>query len=373
MTKRAFTSYFVNNMHLNADNPFPGRLLQARQMRGLSLRELAVKTGDAVSYAALSKYEHGRMAPSSTVLLALADALGQSSDFFFRPFRLQMTEVRFRKKSRMGITVEKAFLEQARNHFERYREIEELVGDTRTYHAPFPQSVVKSSEDAEKLAVRLREKWKLGTDPLPNIQQLLEDQGIKVFELPTEDRQFDGLKAETETGPVVVLASWLNGNLPRKRMTEVHELAHVVLPFAEGTTEADEEKLCARFAGALLLPEESFRAAFGAHRQHLGVGELVGMKQTFGASIMAIMKRAEQLGMITTAVFERFCIFANQHHWRTNGEPGDSSYSQPESCGRFRQLVLRAVAEEIVSSSMGASLLGVDLHSLRKELREVIG
>jgi hypothetical protein len=52
-------------------------------------------------------------------------------------------------------------------------------------------------------------KWNLGVDPLPNVQQLLEDKGIKVFELATEDRQFDGLKAGTDAGPVVVLASWL--------------------------------------------------------------------------------------------------------------------------------------------------------------------
>ena len=360
-------------MPLTADNPFPGRLHQARQMRGLSLRELAVKTGDAVSYAALSKYEHGRMSPSSTVLIALADALGQSPDFFFRPFRLALTDVRFRKKSRLGATDERAFLEQARNYFERYREIEELVGDVRTFHAPFGKSAVRTPGDAEKLATQLRDKWKLGADPLPNVQQLLEDHGIKVFELLTEDRQFDGLKAETEAGPVVVLASWLNGNLPRKRMTEIHELAHIVLPIADGISEAEEEKLCMRFAGAFLLPEQAFRDAFGVHRNHLGIGELVGLKQTFGASIMAIMKRAEQLGLITSTVFEKFCLFANQHHWRSNGEPGDSSYSQPEGCGRFRLLVLRAVAEEMISASSGAEFLGIDLHALRKEMREIIG
>jgi len=39
MTQRTGVSCFVNPMHPHADNPFPGRLLQARQMRGLSLRE----------------------------------------------------------------------------------------------------------------------------------------------------------------------------------------------------------------------------------------------------------------------------------------------------------------------------------------------
>ena len=354
-------------------SPFPRRLLQARQMMGWSLRELSEKIGGTVSYAALAKYEHGKMEPSSGVLLALADALKQSPDFFFRPFRLQLTGIRFRKKSRLSVTAETAFREQACEYFERYQEIEERVGDVRTFNPPFPGKTITAPEQADEFARRLREKWKLGVDPLPNVQQLLEDNGIKVFELATEDRQFDGLKAGTGAGPVVVLASWLNSNLPRKRMTEVHELAHIVLPFIEGTPDREEEPPVARFAGAFLLPEESFKPAFGSHRHHLGVGELIQLKVTFGVSIWAIMKRAEQLGLISPSVYQRFCIYANERQWRTKGEPGDDLYQRPERHGRFRQLVLRAVAEDIISIAKGAELLGVDLAAMRRDLQEVLG
>ncbi|MCC7375766.1 MAG: helix-turn-helix domain-containing protein [Verrucomicrobiales bacterium] len=354
-------------------SPFPRRLLQARQMMGWSLRELSDQIGGAVSYAALAKYEHGKMEPSSGMLLALASALKQSPDFFFRPFRLQLTGIRFRKKSRLSVTAETAFREQACEYFERYQEIEELVGDIRTFTPPFPGESITVPEQAEEFARRLREQWKLGEDPLPNVQQLLEDHGIKVFELATDDRQFDGLKAGTEVGPVVVLASWLNSNVPRKRMTEVHELAHIVLPFAQGTPDRAEEPAVARFAGAFLLPEESFKPAFGAHRSQLGVGELIQLKVTFGVSIWAIMKRAEQLGLISPAVYQRFCIYANEHQWRTQGEPGDALYQRPEHHGRFRQLVFRAIAEDIISMAKGAELLGVDLVALRRELQEVVG
>lgn len=354
-------------------NPFPRRLLQARQMMGWSLRELSEQIGGAVTYAALAKYEHGKMEPSSGVLLALASALEQSPDYFFRPFRLQLTGIRFRKKSRLSVTAETAFREQACEYFERYQEIEELVGDVRTFEPPFSGETITAPEQAEDFARRLREKWNLGVDPLPNVQQLLEDKGIKVFELETEDRQFDGLKADTVAGPVVVLASWLNSNLPRKRMTEVHELAHIVLPFADGTRDRDEEAPVARFAGAFLLPEETFKPAFGPHRNHLGVGELIQMKVTFGVSIWAMMRRAEQLGLISLSVYKRFCIYASEHEWKSKGEPGDELYRRPEHHGRFRQLVLRAVAEDVISRAKGAELLGVDLAALRRELQEVLG
>lgn len=341
-------------------------------MCGLSLRELSEKIDGAVSYASLAKYEHGLMQPSSTVLIALSRALSQSPDFFFRPFRLALSGVRFRKKSLFGRTAEKAFLERAQDHFERYQEIEELVGDVRRFKAPFKGRSVAGPDDAEALAVKLREHWRLGMDPLPNIQELLEDNGIKVFELQTDDHHFDGLKAETENGPVVVLASWLKGNLPRMRMTAVHELAHIVLPLAEGTSEAEEEKYAMRFAGSFLLPEDAFKNAFGKHRHQLGIGELVELKRTFGASIMAIMKRAEQLELISHAASQSFFRYANQHRWRTRGEPGDDQYLRPEGSGRFRRLVLRAVSEDVISVSAGAEHLGIGVHEMRQELRLVI-
>lgn len=49
-------------------------------------------------------------------------------------------------------------------------------------------------------------------------------------------------------------------------MTEAHELPHVVLPFVQGIPDREEEPAVARFAGAFLLPDESLKPAFGAHR-----------------------------------------------------------------------------------------------------------
>lgn len=351
---------------------FGRRLRQARSMRGWSLRQLADKIGGLVSYNALAKYEHGEMNPNGTVLIALADALKQSVDFFSRPFTLQLQNVRFRKKSRLGASAERGFLEQAADYFERYREIEELLGDVRTFTPPFPGARVMKVEDAEAFADRLRAEWELGLDRLPNSLQLLESHGIKVFELPTNDQQFDGLSAETDTGPVIVLASWLNGNRLRKRMTAIHELAHIVLKFPATFTETNEEAAVKIFAGAFLLPRKTFMEAFGRNRRSFSLSELIQLKLTFGVSIMAIMKRAQQLGLINDATYTRFCMAANQQGWRLKGEPGDELYTRPETYGRFRQLVYRAAAEDVIGLSRGATLLNQTLDNFRRDLKGVI-
>lgn len=107
-----------------------------------------------------------------------------------------------------------------------------------------------------------------------------------------------------------------------------------------------EESVAYRFAGAFLLPQEVFVYEFGKFRHRIGLGELMELKDVFGVSMMGIMKRAEQLNMISNKMYMKFCKFANRQGWRKNGEPDDGRCSCEETPGRFRQLVRRAVAEE---------------------------
>jgi Zn-dependent peptidase ImmA (M78 family) len=372
LTKSSVNLFSVN-MPSEPSDVFARRLLQARTMRGFSLRALEAAVSTLVSHNALAKYERGEMMPGSEVLIALAEALSQSVDFFFRPFRVKVNEVRFRKKAKLGVGRQKAIRELAADYVERYREAEELAGDVREFSSPLASGKISTLAEAEEAAATLRKAWHLGLDPLPNIFELMESRGIKVLELPDDDRDFDGLSADTEVGPVVVIASHLNQNLPRKRMTEVHELGHVTAHMADDLDEKTEEKLIGAFAGAFLLPAETFTEAFGKNRHRFAVAELVEIKAHFGVSIMAIMRRARSLGLIEEPTYKNFCITVSRLGWRSKGEPGDDRYVGCESDGRFRQLVRRAVAEESISLSKGAALLGEPLSRVRRDLEQVIG
>jgi Zn-dependent peptidase ImmA (M78 family) len=308
------------------------------------------------------------MMPGSDVLGLLADALGQSPDFFFRPFTLHLKHIKFRKRVRFGVKEEESIRERALEFFERYHEIEELIGDTRKFQGKLQLKPVKTPEEAESAADKLRAEWKLGRDPLPNLSELLESKGIKVFEVDIIDAAFDGFSAETEAGPVIVVAKGLNPL--RKRMTIIHELAHIVLEIAPSVSQKEEEAIAARFAGALLMPKEKFEAEFGRIRKSISLTELIELKVNFGASIWAIMMRARQLELINEAVFVRFCRVASQ--WRSDKkEPGDERYQGNEGHSRFRQLVHRAVAEGQISMSKGAGMLNQGLGELRKDLRDL--
>lgn len=349
------------------------RLQQARRMMGWSLREVAEKTDPRLSHTAIAKYEKGQMMPGSEALIALARALEQPLDFFFRPPLATLNQSpRFRKKSRLSAGEKTRILQHTEDFLERYYEVEDLVGARLDFENPLPTATVNEPEEARAMAKKLRQAWMLGCDPLPNVHELLELKGIKVCVVQSDSDAFDGLSSRTNRGPVVVLASWLNKNLPRKRMTEVHELAHLVLSFPEDITEKQEESLVWSFAGELFLPEESFIDAFGANRTTLSIEELVELKRLFGASIMAIVYRARALGLIDEKLVAAFWKYANHHKWRQRGEPGDDLFQGDESHSRFRQLVLKAVLEEQISLSKAAGLLHRSIHELRQELGDTI-
>jgi Zn-dependent peptidase ImmA (M78 family) len=347
---------------------FARRLRQARTMRGFSLRDLSEALKNSVSHNALAKYENAEMMPGSETLGLLADALMQPVDFFFRPFTLNLRQIKFRKRARFGKKAQEAIKEQALEFFERYREIEELLGDVREFEGKLRRKALNTPEEADNAADALRDHWKLGRDPLPNVIELLETRGIKVYETALVESDCDGFSAETEGGPVIVLAP--TKNLLRKRMTLAHELAHLVLPLAESLDASEEEKIAKTFAGALLLPKETFSAEFGRMRNAISLSELIELKATFGASISAMMMRAKQLGLISEAVFVRFCKETGP--WRSaREEPGDDRYCGNESHSRFKQLVQRAVTEDQISVSKGAALLRENVASFRRNLQEV--
>jgi len=351
---------------------FGQRLRQARVIKGWSLRELAAMMNEKVSHNALARYERGEMMPGSDVLVALSAALEQPADFFFRPFKVQLQEIRFRKKSCLTRAKTEAAKEKAADFYERFREVEELTACVQIYEPPFKHSkLLEKPEDAEEAAKKLREKWQLGTDPIPNVMALMEDKGIKILETDL-DAHLDGFCTYANNEPLVVVKS--TENTPRKRMTCVHELAHVVLNLPDD--EDLEEEIAWYFAGAFLLPEDALRVAMGGRRHKFVISELIELKVRFGVSIMGIMKRAQQLDLIDQKTAKGFWIYANKMKWRTKGEPGDQHNQKSCPCHekpiRFQQLVWRAVSENLISLSKGAALLKQDINSFRQEVREII-
>ena len=341
---------------------FGERLKAARKMAGMSQQGLADATNNLVTKQALSKYEKGKMFPASDILVSISKALGVKSGYFYRQSQVKLTGLEFRKKSRLSKKDENRVKYQTLDFLERYIEIESVMGQQTEFENLLDDFTIKNLDDVETASMRLREAWDLGTAPVSNLMELLEDKGVRILEVDLPD-EFDGLSAWAGEIPVITVNR--NRDLVRKRLTIVHELAHLILSFGE-CGDNDLEKLCHSFAGAFLIPKEKMIEELGSHRSKISFLELKKLKGIYGISILALVVRARNLGIINENRYKAFFITASKKGWKSGKikEPGE--YIGREYANRFQQLVSWAVAEEIITMSKGAELMNVGLPEFRK-------
>lgn len=341
---------------------FAQRLKSARIKTGLSQQELAVQL--AVTKQAVSKYENGKMLPESTLLIRLASVLGQKADYFFRPFTISLENVEFRKRDRLGERSVESIKIEVADQLERYLELEELLQIPSGFDNPLKSAIVQSPEETEDMAIQLLMHWQTGINPLSNVVELLEDKGVKVVEIDA-DPDFDGLSAWVKGNiPIIVLNRSMD-DVVRKRFTALHELGHLLLNIPPETSYKNREKICHRFAGALLIPKPSFLAELGKKRHAIALNELFEIKASYGISVQAIMYRATDLKIIPKAVSDRFWELARQNKL----EIGWGKYEGKETSGRFRQLLYKALAEEVISIGKAAALANTSISELKNQLQ----
>ncbi len=341
---------------------FSQRLQNARKAKGLSLRAL----GDAVglSHAAIKKYEDGGAMPSSDVLIKLARALSVRSEYFFRPETLVLEGIEYRKRSSLPKKRLDAITHEVIDQIERRVELENLFPSPPA--TPFAIAAglpkqIKALEEIEIVADGMRLAWGLGFDPIPDLVDVLETHGIRVFmvELSASEK-FDGLAAVANGMPIVVVGTHWPGD--RQRFTLAHELGHLVL---EGrlSKELDEEAACNRFAGAFLLPAQSVRQELGEHRNAVEMKELGLLKEEFGLSMAAVLYRARDLGVITPAYRDSLHRLFRIKGWHI-AEPGE--IYRAEKAHVFEQLVFHALAEDYIGESKAAELMKLPLTDFQR-------
>ena len=356
------------------ENNFAERLYTARKMAGLSLQNLADRLGNVVSKQSLNKYEQGKMKPDSELVISLAKILNVPVDFFFSGpvTAVEFKNVDFRKfTSKMSKTEQGAVEEKAKEAFERYFELENILNlKEQASYFRYPH-IVSDACYAEKAAKELRDKWNLGYDPIPDVVEMLEDKGYKVVEIEAT-ASFDGLKAETGKHKVIVLRKSNPGDdIVRKRFTALHELAHHSLSFPEGFEDKQKEKLCHAFSCALLYPEEMARKDLHNDRFHFYLNELEMIKQRWGLSFPAIFSRALQLGIITDYVYRQLNIGYRQRRLHEPGkEPGH--FLSREKPVRFERLIYLALGKELISVNEAAYFAGTSVWQFREQMQPLV-
>lgn len=348
------------------------RLVRARAASGLSMKALGEAVG--VSSNMIKKYEHDTSMPSSGVLIKLAKALQVRSEYFFRPSKIELSNVEYRKRCNTPKGLLKRIQADVIDQAERWEELSNLWPNFPLPDFTVPTSLpdqVNTLEEIDTVADLIRKEWCLGLNPIAELIDTLELNGILVIVTSVDkNAKFDGLQTSVSGKPVIVVSANWPGD--RQRFTLAHELGHLIL-HDRLSNNLEEEQACNRFASSFLLPASSMLKQLGTQRHKLEPQELYLLKQEYGLSMQGCLYHAANLNIITESVRKRLFIYFSTQGWRKQ-EPGEP-YPK-ETTLLFQQLVYRALGEGIVGESKAAELLMMPImkfHQARKlELQDAV-
>lgn len=368
---------------------FAKRLQNARRICGLSQSELVDKMKQlanmcpyiykAVSSTAIERYENAVMFPEDdAIMVTIAKALNTNVGNLTRTFKVDIdcSQFEFRKKSKLGKKAQEAIKLKIQQRIEKYIEIENIMGIEPKFDLDFSDIEVRTPADARRIAIKIREKWKLGMGPIAQPILILESHGVKVIEVKEDIELFDGTSNVVQGIPVVVLNSndepcdnpKHQNSAERRNLTLFHELGHKVMNIPDDIVNKDRENLCNVFANEMLIPSDTFTKIFGEKRSMISSWELKDVQREFGISVRALMMKAVQLGVVTKSRYSWFCITLNKAENEEFRKKMDASAIQTQHTSRYDRLVYRALASDTISTSKAAELLDISVSKLSENL-----
>jgi Zn-dependent peptidase ImmA (M78 family) len=322
------------------------RLRQRRLVLGYTLdevTELVEKQGHTISKAAVSKYELGKSVPNATNLWHLACVLEASPEYFLKAPRFEIQWIAFRK----NYALSKKEIEKIRYFAKEQVEARLFLNEVLGLDIELPENrkyAIKKYEDVEEVALAIREKWKIDKWPIESLSSTLESKSIFLVEIESA-HQFDGLSGWIDdTYPLIITTK--NTPVDRKRMNIAHEFAHTILDIRNEAI--NEEKAAFRLAAALLIPEGAIKNALGSRRKKVDLQELVLLKEDYGISVQALIRRCYDLHIISEVVYKQMNIMLRSRGMHIN-EPGECNNKEKPIMVKGR--VLRAIAEGYTTES----------------------
>ena len=325
------------------------RIRQARLKADLTLdalRDTLQEQGYSITKAALSKYERDQSRVPATLLFKMARVLDVGMDYFLdQRAEVPIAFERFRKKARFGVRKQDQLKASVRDQVELYLELQDLVGEpVESPWSDFPRRPVATPWEAEEAAQALRKEWKLGEAPLESVCQLLEDKGFIVLGQGGAGDGFDGLSGVVGEPPRWGLVIYDPAKpKDRLRLSLAHELGHLMMDHPDDVEDKEREGLAYRFAGSFLVPPGVARRELGSRRNFLELEELAILKQKYGLSMLAWIRRAHDLGIIADNQYRTWCQVFAMRQWRFQEPAG---YENPvERPTRRLRMTLRALGE----------------------------
>ncbi|MCQ2077369.1 MAG: XRE family transcriptional regulator [Bacteroidaceae bacterium] len=290
----------------------------ARRLRRLSMSQLVSAMGkDAVSKMAISKIERGQLKPSLKTLQNIANVCNVPIEFFSSPNH-NIGKLNFRFREGTPIKKKHQVTAQVIDAINKYIELQSNTIDDTIFAEQKKPTALHNYLQAEVASTTLRKKWNIGIQPIFSVYELLQNHGIRIIEVEIDDTDVDGVSTFADGTPYIIINTLVNKTVERKRFTALHELAHLLfiikplnepafkiylnklpqIPYTVTVKPPTVERLCHRFAGAMLLPEQAILRRIGTCRTNISMEEFISIHEMYGISIAATVHRLHDLRII---------------------------------------------------------------------------
>jgi Zn-dependent peptidase ImmA (M78 family)/DNA-binding XRE family transcriptional regulator len=370
------------------------RLKQARLEAGMS--QEAVAEVLKLPRPTVSQIEAGKRSVDSLELVKLAKLYRKPLSFFLeeQPEKKEKESVvamcfRAEALTKEDEAVVSEFADLCRN----YTWLEHLLGYELRLALPMrlqagrPRSKGEAIRAAERLAIEVRKLLDLGDDPVCNIIDLLEQQGVRIIIRPLHNERFSGLFLEDEEiGPCILINA--SHRPARIAYTAAHEYGHILLDRELKTKVCDEDKDLVDvradvFAAAFLMPVKGIEEFLSslvkgrAGKKRLEASDIIALRRHFGVSYQALLfrlmnvgwlseKEREELESMSPSLNKLEQILHGQEEAGLESQYPAGKHYLPE---RYQYLALEAYRQGKISIGKLAELLRKDLYEVRDLLK----
>jgi Zn-dependent peptidase ImmA (M78 family)/DNA-binding XRE family transcriptional regulator len=308
------------------------RLTLARERRGLTQRELSDAAG--VSDRMIKAYESGDKNPTPETLATISNVLGFPLAFFEKPppDNLTLEAASFRALTKASATLRNRTVAAGTIAMEFHNYLADKF-EMRTPNIPDLRNCTP-----ERAAESVRHMWGVGQQPIPNVVNLLELHGARVFSLSEDCDAIDAFSVWRNGIPFVFLN---NRKTPERGIFDAaHELGHLTLHRHGSPQGRDAEKEADAFAACFIMPESGIRASAPSFPT---ISTIAAMKKTWRASVAALGHRLHELGLMSTWHYKHFNIELTRR----------GRQNEPNPLARETSMVLRKALATLAEDGYG--------------------
>jgi len=330
----------------------PTRLTSAREQRGLTKQVFAQHCG--VSRRTVSAWEAGDVDHPPVPLISRV--LDYPESYFFSDDAPEISEdwVSFRALSAMTAKQVHRMLATSSVGVEFSNWMD---ANYRTPNPDIPDLSEVSDLVPASAAEHLRSIWGQHEKPIKNMMKLLENKGVRIFSLPSDDREVDAFCFTREGRDFIFINTAKSAE--RRRFDLAHELGHLVLHQKIRKNRSKQlEDEANEFASSFLMPGD---AVIAQVRGRLTLADVFMLKGYWKVSAVAMVERLFRLQLISEWQRRQWLIDLTKRGFRTAEPDG----IPPEISTLLGQL-LRVAREDGWTVPRIARILGVPDDLLNK-------